>query len=318
MGFYLKRRLLQTIPLLLIIAILCFILIHQTPGGPLSVYTFGRKIAPRDIERIKDSLGLNKPLYWQFFYWLRQVVFYGDLGYSYVTWQPVSKLIWERLPNTVILMFSALFLSILFAFPIGIFSALKKYSLFDYVATTFSFIGYSIPIFWLGLMAQLVFSVKLGLLPSGGVRTPGLPFNLLDRIKYLVLPSFVLALTFIASWSRYMRASLLGKLRENYVITARAKGLSEVAILFKHVLRNALIPVVTIVGLQLPLIFSGAVITETIFAWPGIGRLLFHALLRRDYPLIQGILLISSLVVILSNLLADIAYAYINPRIRYE
>jgi peptide/nickel transport system permease protein len=252
----------------------------------------------------------------RYFRWLGAALS-GDLGYSYKSAQPVLTVILERLPATIELMLSAYLLAAVIALPLGIYSAIHKYSLLDYTGTGLSFLGIAMPVFWFGLMLQLIFSVQLGWLPSSGRETVGAT-SFVDQLKHLIMPATVLALLYIAGWSRYMRTSFLGVLNSDYVRTARSKGLHERRVMLVHGLKNAAIPVVTIIALDVAGLFSGAVITETIFAWPGIGRLFIQAMYDRDYPLLMGIIMMGAIMVVVFNLIADIANATLDPRVSYD
>jgi peptide/nickel transport system permease protein len=269
------------------------------------------------VARLEHAWGLDQPLYVQYFKWLWSMV-RGDWGLSYKTGLPVWQMIMSRLSATFTLMFSAFLLSVAIALPAGILSAVKRYSVPDYVVTFLAFVGVAMPSFWFGLMLQLLFSVKLGWLPSSGMQTIGGAFSLLDRLRYLAMPTVVLALLSIAGWSRYMRSSMLEAINQDYIRTARAKGLAERTVIGKHALKNAMIPVVTIMGLDLPSWFGGAAITETIFAWPGMGRLYVEAVFGRDYPILMANLMLTAVLVVAGNLLADTLYALFDPRIKYD
>lgn len=317
MTTYILRRVLQMVPLLFGISIILFAVIQAAPGGPEgSLLETGRFIDPQVIEAYRERLGVDQPVHIQYVRWLTAALT-GDLGVSFSTTRPVSEMILERLPATLELMASAFLFAALVAVGLGIFSAVRHYSLFDHFGTGLSFVGIAMPVFWFALILQLVFAVKLGWLPVSGTETVGDP-SLWDHLRHLILPGFVLSVRYIAGWSRYLRASLLGVLKADFVRTARAKGLPERIVIGVHAVRNALIPVISIMALSLADLFSGAVITETIFAWPGIGRLFVQAMFARDYPLLMGILLMGSVMVIVFNLLADIAYGVLDPRIRYE
>ncbi len=317
MRRYIFRRILHSIPLLLIISIICFSLMHLAPGGPTALFAQNPKIRAEDIQRIRRNFGLDQPVPIQYLKWLKSVML-GDWGYSFVTGQPVTKMILERVPATLELMIGAFILSIILGVAIGILSAVKQYSFFDYIATLGSFFGFSMPVFWFALMMIFIFAGLLRWLPSAGMYTIGMDFSLIDRIRHLIMPTIVLSLLYIASWSRYMRSSLLEELCKDYVRTAKAKGLSERVVVLKHAVRNSLIPVVTVVALQIPSLFTGAIITETIFAWPGMGRLFYDSVTRQDYTVLMGILMIASALIVLFNLIADILYAWLDPRIRYD
>ncbi len=317
MTLYISRRLLQMIPLMIGISIIMFALIQAVPGGPEAMFLeSGRFIDPTIIESYRHRLGLDQPLYIQYFKWLAAAVT-GDFGLSFSTSRPVSEMILERLPATLELMLMAFIFAAIIAIPLGIFSAVRQYSLLDYLTTTLSFLGIAMPVFWFGLMLQLLFSVKLGWFPTSGRITVG-DASLVDQVRHLVLPGIVLSLLYIAGWSRYMRASLLSVLRKDFMLTARAKGATERYVIWVHGVKNALIPVVSIMALDLAGLFSGAVITETVFAWPGIGRLFIQSVYSRDYPLVMGILMMGSFMVVFFNLVADVVYAWLDPRISYS
>lgn len=317
MWRYILRRLIQAIPLLIGISLVSFFVMRLAPGGPLAGYLMNPKVSPADVARLEHMWGLDQPLHIQYFKWIWSML-RGDWGWSYRTGLPVWEMIMSRLPATFTLMFTAFLLSVTLAIPAGIFSAVKRYTLPDYVVTFVAFIGVAVPAFWFGLMLQLLFAVTLHWLPSSGMQTIGAPFSVLDRLKYLVMPACVLAYRSIAEWSRYTRSSMLEAIHQDYVRTARAKGLAERLVIGKHALKNAMIPIVTIIGLDLPSWFAGAVITEAIFAWPGMGRLYVEATFGRDYPVLMANLLFTAVMVVAGNLLADILYALFDPRIKYE
>ena len=324
MFTYVVRRTLQAIPLLILISMILFIILNNAPGGPLAPYLQNPHITPADIARLKHNLGLDRPLPIQYLGWLGQIV-HGDFGYSTSNSQPVVQAILERLPATLELMGTALFVSILLGLAAGIYSAVHPYSFADYFITTFAFFGQSMPVFWFALMLQLAFAVHGIPLPAGyEIRLPsagissGDAFNLGDRLAHLVLPVIVLSLFNLATFSRFMRSSLLEVVKTDYMRTAAAKGLSRNVILFKHGLKNAMIPVVTILALSLPGLLGGAIVTETIFAWPGAGRMFINALGQSDIALMMGYLLILATLVVFSNLLADVLYAWLDPRVTYD
>ena len=317
MGHYAVRRLLQMVPLLIGISIIMFALIQAAPGGPEAMFfESGRFINPQVVESYRHRLGLDQPVPIQYFKWLGAALT-GDFGLSFSTVRPVSDMILERLPATLELMLTAFIFAALIAIPLGIYSAVHQYSLFDYFGTGCSFLGIAMPVFWFGLILQLIFSVKLGWLPTSGRETVG-NASLSDHVAHLILPAIVLSLLYIAGWSRYMRSSLLSVIHKEFMVTARAKGLQERDVIWTHAVKNGLIPVISVMALDLAGLFSGAVITETIFAWPGIGRLFIQSTFSRDYPLMMAILMIGSFMVIFFNLIADLVYGWLDPRITYS
>ena len=317
MTRYAFRHLAQGVPLLLGITLVIFLLVRSMPGGPLSAYEGNPDVTQEDLLRLRTQLGLDDPAPVQYLKWLARLG-QGDLGWSPVAHRPVATMIRERLVNTVYLMGLAFLVTLLVALPIGVLSARYQYSWFDHVFTTSSFVGFSMPTFWSGLLAIMVFSVWLRWLPAGGMYTVGERFSLVDHVRHLLLPLATLSLYSAARYTRYLRSSMLEVLGEEYIAVARAKGLGEWAVVQKHGLRNATIPLVTIAALDLPQLFSGALITETMFSWPGMGRLFWEATLRMDYPVLMGVMAIAASLVVLFNLLADLAYAVLDPRIRYR
>ena len=316
MGRYVLRRLIQTIPLLFAVTLLSFALMKAAPGGPLSIYRESPDLAPEDIAALEEQLGLNDPVPVQYAKWVGNLVRL-DWGYSFVTHEPVLDRIWQRLPATLLLMGVAYILTLLIAIPVGLLAALRQYSWFDYAATGLAFFGISMPVFWFGLLLILTFSVQLGLLPTSGMATVGSGFDLGDRIRHLIMPASVLALVSAAGYSRFIRGSMLEVIHQDFIRTARAKGLREKMVVLRHAFKNAALPFVTLVALDIPDLFTGAVVTETIFAWPGMGRLYIESIGRLDYSVLMAILTVSALLLILSNLLADIVYGLLDPRIRY-
>lgn len=324
MGAFLLRRLLGAIPLLLFVSIAVFLMLQAAPGGPTGAYLRRGNINAEDLAALEQKLGLNDPIPVQYGKWLGRVL-HGDLGTAVTSKRPVADEILDRLPNTLVLMFVAWGVTLLIAIPVGILSAVKQYSWFDHVVTTFTFVGQSIPIFWFGLILLLVFYMKLEnpwtgepLFPAGGVSTMGAPFSITDRIWHLVLPVTMLAAGWVAWYSRFLRASMLETIHQDYVRTARAKGLSEKLVILRHGFRNAAIPLVTLMALDVPFLFTGALFTEVIFAWPGMGRLFYSAAERRDYGILMAIIMITSALIILANILADVLYAVLDPRIRLK
>jgi len=319
MRRFILRRLAQSVLMLLFISILIFGILQLVPGGPLDQLAFNNpKITPEQLQNLEKLLGLDRPAYERYFVWLGNVL-HGDLGDSWAVYigRPVLGVIFQRLPLTLLLVGTAVFIALLIAIPIGIFSAIRQYSRLDYAVTAMSYFGLSMPTFWLGLMLIIIFAVELRWLPTGGVSTPLTGGDIVDRIRHLILPVSVLALINVAQWSRYVRSSMLEILKQDYIRTARAKGVIERIVIFRPALRNGRIPLITLVGLEVPALFGGAIITETIFSWPGMGRLFFDALNQSDWPIVQGILLISAFLVLFGNLFAEVMYAVVDPRIRY-
>ena len=312
---YLLRRVLSAIPLLVGVSLILFAVLHLAPGSPLDVYAENPAVTPEALENIRVSLGLDRPLPEQYVRWVGAFL-RGDWGYSIRTNNPAVEDALSRLPATLLLSGSAFVLALLIALPLGIVSAVRRYTWVDHTATLFSFLGISTPVFWLALMVQLLFSVQLGWLPSAGVSSVG-DGSLIDRLQHLVLPASVLSLAFVAGWSRYVRSSMIEVLSLDYIRTARSKGLRERLVTYRHALKNALIPVVTVIALDLAVLFSGAVITETVFAWPGLGRLFIESMNGRDYPVLLGLMMFGSFGLILINLLTDILYGFLDPRVRY-
>jgi peptide/nickel transport system permease protein len=317
------RRSLEAIPLLVLISIIIFGILHNAPGGPLAPYLQNPHITQADIQRLSHNLGLDQPVWKQYLAWLSKVVT-GDLGYSTSNSEFVTTAILERMPATLFLMGSAFTISISVGLTFGIIAAVKPYTLLDYIITTFAFFGQSMPVFWFALMMQLAFAVygitAFGYhiaLPSASISSSD-TFNVGDRIEHVILPAIVLSLLFLATWSRFTRSSMLEVMKTDYMRTAAAKGLDRVRIIVHHGLKNALIPVVTVVALSLPGLVGGAIVTETIFAWPGMGRLFWNALGQFDFSLLMGYLMMVSFLVVFFNLLADVAYAWLDPRVKYD
>ena len=317
MTTYVLRRILGAIPLLLGISVVCFVLMHEAPGGPLARMLENPRVRPEDIVAMRHNLGLDRPVYVQYGIWLGNVIT-GDFGTSYVTSEPVLGMIAERLPATLELMLTAFGVSLLVGLTLGVLAGLRPSSRLDYAVTLFAFIGISIPVFWLGMMGQVLFGLKLHWLPVTGRLSEGSSGGVGDAVLHLVLPVMVLSLLYTSSWSRYMRATLIEVMSQDYVRTARAKGLSSRVVVLRHAVRNALIPVVTIMCLQIPGLFTGAIITEAIFAWPGMGRLFYDGILKGDYPRVMAILVIASALIVLFNLVADVLYGLLDPRISYK
>jgi len=315
---YIVRRVLKAIPMLFMVSIIIYGLLQAMPGDPLDMYLENPSATPEAIEAIKRSYGLDQPVYIQYLNWLKGIVT-GDWGRSFMSRRPVLELILEKLGPTLQLSGTAFLIALLIAVPLGITGAIKKGKAFDNVTSTMTFLGISMPSFWFGMMLQLLFAVRLKWLPTAG-RTSLVGENagsFGDVVLHLIMPSIVLSLIYIASWARYARSNFVEVMNQDYIRTARAKGVKERTIYTLHAMRNALIPLVTVVMLDIPAIFSGAVVTETVFAWPGMGSFFNDALNKQDFPLLMGILMINAILVILSNLIADILYAVLDPRIKY-
>jgi peptide/nickel transport system permease protein len=322
MRNYLLRRFVQMVVLLLFVTAMIYFILNLFPGGPFEEVLFTadpRDADPANVARLQEMLGLDRPWHEQYLSWLGDLLT-GNWGTSWVmaVGVPVGDLIKQRLGNTLQLTILATIVSLALGLAIGIYSAVKQYSVGDNVATAFSFAGQSMPTFWFGLLLIIIFAVRLRWLPAGDISTPGMSGDLVDRLQHLILPVAVLSLIQVALWSRFVRSSMLEVLRQDFLRTARAKGVPERMVLGKHALRNALIPVITVVGLDIPNIFSGAIITETIFNFPGMGKLYFDSVLRHDIPVSMGVLALIAFLVIASNLLADVLYAVVDPRIRYD
>lgn len=306
MANFLIKRILSIIPVLLGISLLLFFMLRMLPGDPAQVLA-GQMASPEDIAMIRTQLGLDEPVYIQYAAFLNRLLHF-DLGRSARTQNPVAQEIWARLPNTILLAVCAIAIACLLGIPAGVLAAVRPYTWVDYLVTLASLFGISMPVFWLGIMLMIIFSITLGWFPAGGIGT----------WKHLVLPSITLAAFVVAFIARMTRSSMLEVLSQDYVTTARSKGLKEKLVIVKHALKNALIPIITVVGLQFGLLLGGAVLTETVFAWPGLGRLIVDSILARDYAMIQGSILVFGLLYTLVNLLVDMLYALVDPRIRYE
>lgn len=343
MTNYILRRLAQAIPQLFIISIILFVLM-QSFGDPIA--TLGGRIPPRpeDRERLRRQWGLDQPVYMQYITWLvgndwqkidmdgdgvpetpgkRLGVLRGDWGNSLVTRQPVLKMIGERLPNTLLLMLTAEVIIILCSLALGLYSALRPYTVFDNIATTLSFIGYSMPVFWLALMLMYIFAVNfrrwgLPYLPTVGMFDPAVGKTSGELVKHMVLPVATLSIISIAGYSRFVRSSVLEVLSQDYVRTARAKGVQTMYVVLRHALPNAALPFITLIGLDIPFLLAGAVVTERIFAWPGMGRLFIDHTERADFPVLMGILMLISIAVVVFQIITDVVYSLVDPRIRLE
>jgi peptide/nickel transport system permease protein len=319
---YMAKRLLFTVPLLIGITVICFAVMHLAPGSPTDLQTQMNPRASLEMkERLRAMYDLDKPLHEQYFKWVGRLAVL-DLGISFSTdRRPVADKILERLPITILLNLLSMALILLVAIPLGVMSAVRQDSFFDRIVGVVVFIGFAVPTFWLALLLMIFFGVDLGWLPISGIRSlnyeylpPGMA--VWDLIRHLILPVLLSAFGGLAGLSRYMRANMLEVIRQDYIMTARAKGLSEKTVIYKHALRNALLPVITILGLSVPGLIGGSVIFETIFAIPGMGQLFYMAVMARDYPVVMGILFIGALLTLLGNLIADASYAVADPRIR--
>lgn len=313
MGKYILKRILIAIPVLIGITLIDYAIMCLA-GSPLEMLK-GPRISDAALQAKEIAAGLDKPLIVQYFVWLWQLL-QGNLGYSMKSYEPVSAMIGSHIGPTLLLMGASLALSLLIAVPAGIYSAVKQYSKGDYAVVTASFIGSSIPSFFLALILIYIFTVKLGILPSGGMNTLGMDGSVADTIRHMVLPVTVLAVSLAGSNIRYIRSSFLEILQQDYLRTARAKGIGYKRVIWKHAMRNALLPIVTVIGMQIPMLFGGAVIIEQVFSWPGLGLMTMTAIMGRDYPVIMGVCLLSAVVVLVSNLITDILYALVDPMIQ--
>lgn len=334
MKRYLLKRLLLIIPVLLGVSIIVFFLVRLAPGDPAKVLA-GEHASPEFIQAVRDKWGLDKPLYIQYFIWLQSVL-RGDFGTSIATHAPVLEEIFNRFPATLELSIVAMFIAIFVGVTAGIISAVRQYSIFDYLSMTGALFGISMPVFWLGLMLMLIFGLRLDLFPISGRLSPEIALRtitglylldalltgngraFIDALSHLILPGVALGTIPAALIARMTRSSMLEVIRQDFIRTERAKGLPERMVIYKHALRNALIPIVTVIGMEFGLLLGGAILTETVFAWPGLGRYTVDAVYARDYPAIQGAVLFIALTFVVVNLLTDLLYAYINPRIRYR
>ncbi len=315
MTAYLIRRVGQSLVLLLLVTMVTFLLIHSAPGGPSIL--LNPDLPPEQAKQFAKNLGLDDPLPVQYARWLSGLVRL-DLGTSYQQQRAVTSVIAKRLPATLTLAGISFLLALVVAVPLGIIAAVRRNSVFDHVATFLSLFGVAVPVFWYGFLLIIVFSLWLKILPSGGLADDVTHFGLWDRAKHLILPTLVLGTTAMAQFTRYMRSGMTTVLHEDYVRTARAKGLMERAVLSRHALRNALIPVVTVIGVVIPRLIGGAAITENVFSYPGMGSLAVDAAKQRDYPVVMGVTLLVGIVVIAGNFATDLVYGWIDPRIRVD
>jgi peptide/nickel transport system permease protein len=311
---YIVKRILIAIPVLFGITIIDYA-IMSLAGSPLAMMQ-GPKVTQAAIEAKSIALGLDQPVYIQYWVWLKQLL-HGNLGYSIKNYQPVSTIIGSHIGSTLLLMGTSLIIGLIIAVPIGIYSAVHPYSKRDYTMVTASFLGSSIPGFFLSLILIYIFTIRLGWLPSSGMTTVGTSGGFIDIVKHMVMPVMVLVISIAGSNIRYVRSAVLEILQQDYLRTAKAKGIGPFLTINKHALRNALIPIVTVIGMQIPTLFGGAVIIEQVFSWPGLGLIAMNAIINRDYPVIMGVCLLTAVVVLLANLITDIVYALVNPTIQY-
>ncbi len=320
MATYILRRLIQAIPIVIGISVIAFLIVYLTPGSPVDKFRSAR-VSSETIQNLIHLYGLDQPLPVQFWNWFTHFWTFPwnptAWGYSFTDGLPVRDKIFARIPATLLLMGTSLVVTVVCAIPIGILQAVKQYTWADKVITTFETIGYAMPTFWLGLILKQVFAIQLNWLPLYGMNTLGKSGNIPDMVAHMILPVATLTVISVAGWSRYMRASMLEVMRQDYVRTAKAKGLGSGRVIGRHALRNALIPIVTLLGLTIPTLLSGAAITETVFSWPGLGWLGVQSVGDRDYPVVLAVVMIGGVMVIMGNLLADIAYAVVDPRIHY-
>jgi peptide/nickel transport system permease protein len=309
----LARRVVHAVPLLFLISALVFLLIHAAPGGPIEIYLANPNVRPQDIERLRRALGLDQPLWLQYWSWLAAFLA-GDWGYSFSDGRPVAVRVLERLPATIELMGVSLGCALALTVPVGVWSAVHRGGWFDRLTTMIAMIGVSLPGFWFGLLLQMIFAIGLGWLPSSGRVTPGAD-DLQSHILHLLMPTAVLAFVLASGWSRYLRGSMIETIHQPFIIAAEARGVPPARLVLRHALRNALGPLVAIVTVDAALLVSGAVVTESVFAWPGLGSLFTEALARRDYTVLMALLMLSSSAVVVFNVAADAMHAAIDPRV---
>jgi peptide/nickel transport system permease protein len=321
MASYILKRIVQLLPVILVVICVNFFIVRLAPGDPIYYLIGDASVTPEFIEELRKQYGFDQPLYKQLLLYLAQVG-QGDLGYSFVSRDSVSAIILSRMPATLLLLGSQFVLSIFFGIALGVISAYRRGSTTDHAVSFISLIGFAVPAFWLGQMLILVFALWLDLFPSQGMRT--LRFDLtgwaavVDVLHHLVLPTVTLTIFNLALIARVTRASMVNVLRLEYVTYARSKGVPESSVVLVHALKNAILPVITVIGLNLRTLIAGAVLTETVFAWPGVGRLTFEAIFARDYPVLMGILIVIGVTVVIANILTDIAYSWLDPRVRYQ
>lgn len=322
MSRYVVRRLLGMIPLLLGISFLIYALINMVPGSPTDQFEFNPDMKPEDIARIRENLGLDEPWYLRYFSWLSNAVT-GDFGNSFTNYAPVDYLLRSALPNTLLLSVVSLIIALLISVPIGVIAAVKRNSVFDRVTTVIATAFSSMPTLWLGLLLIILFAVKfqqwgLPSLPTSGVRNLRVEDNIVDRIQHLILPAAALSLVSLAGWTRYIRSQMLEVIRQDFVRTAQAKGLVERIVLMRHAFRNALLPLVTLVGFTIPDLFGGALVIENIFGYPGVGQLTIKSLQSNDYSVAMACVMMLAFLTVVGNLIADILYGVLDPRVRYD
>ncbi len=311
---YVARRALQLVPLLFLLTVIVFSAIHLAPGDPAQTVA-GPRATDADIERISDAMGLNEPIVKQYGIWLGRMLT-GDFGESFIANRAVSDMIMERLWPTVLLMGTANIVSLLIAIPLGLVAAVKQYSPSDTVLTTITFIGISVPSFWFGLLLMWLLGVELQWLPLTGMTTPGEPMTPLGVLQHLIMPASVITFVYTAFWMRFVRSGVLEVLTQDYVLFARSKGLPSRRLYVKHVLRNGLMPLITLIGLSVPELITGSVVVETVFSWPGLGLLAYSAANSRDFSVVMALVVLASVAVVIGNLMADLAYRWVDPRIR--
>jgi peptide/nickel transport system permease protein len=320
MTKYLIRRVLISFPLFIAITFIVYALYALSPGDPvvnIVGYDAFLNMGPEQLLKIRQQYDLDKPIYIRYVRWLGRAV-QGDLGYAFKGKGTVLENLKERIGPTLLLMGTGLIFALLLGIPMGIVMALKQYSVLDYILTFIAFANLSLPSFFIGLGFIYIFALKLSILPTYGMATIGADFSLADRLLHLIMPTIILGVFYAGTWARYTRSSMLEVMRSDYVTVARAKGLRESVVVLRHIFRNALLPLVTVVGFSLPQLLGGAVIIETIFQWPGMGMLSYKSTTARDYPMLMGVLLVSTTMVLISNLITDAAYAFVDPRIRFD
>jgi peptide/nickel transport system permease protein len=318
MGRYILRRLLIAIPILIAITLIVFSLQQLSPGDPLNAYLPPDfPVSEETKEAMRRQLGLDKPFFTRYGYWLKETL-QGNLGTSIRTHESVVDAIKDRVGATLILMVTAITIGTALGVIFGVVAAVRQYSILDGILTVFAFLGISTPVYLTGLLALYIFALRLGWFPAGGYSTPGQPFSISDRLEHLILPASIIAVNYIAQTMRYTRSAMLEVLGQDYVRTARAKGLNERVVVARHAFRNALLPIVTLIGASVPALIGGAVFIESIFGWPGVGRLLLSGVEARDYPVIIGVTFVLAIVTLLANLATDVIYAFVDPRIRLD